>query len=401
MSKLLALVTLAIAANSVAAVGPWGQCGGLNYSGSTQCDAGLTCVKLNDWYFQCQPGQNQPTTPAPTTSVPTTPIPTPTTPTTTSNPAPTGTGWVPVPSASANGLQDKLYKRGKHYFGACADPNTLNIAANVAVLQREFGQVTPENSMKWDAVEPSRGQFSFGNADTLVNWATSNGKLIRGHTLVWHSQLPGWVNNISDRATLTTVIQNHIQTVAGRYAGKLLAVRWDVCNEIFEENGTLRNSVFNRVLGESFVTIAFQAARKADPTAVLYINDYNLDSVNSKVNGMVSLVNRVNQANPNTIDGIGTQMHLQAGMGSTSQAVLNALAAANVKEIAVTELDIVGAPSNDYTQVVRACLNTPKCVGITVWGVSDANSWRSSSTPLLFDRSYNPKAAYTAVAGIL
>ncbi|RXW21127.1 hypothetical protein EST38_g4742 [Candolleomyces aberdarensis] len=259
----------------------------------------------------------------------------------------------PQPSASAGGLQQKLASHGKYYFGACADPNTLNIASNVNVLKSDFGCVTPENSMKWDATEPNRGQFNFGNADQLVNWATSNGKM------------------------------------------------WDVCNEIFEENGSLRQSVFARVLGESFVTVAFQAARKTDPKAVLYINDYNLDSVNAKVNGMVSLVNRVNQANPGTIDGIGTQMHLQSGQGSTAQAVLTALAAANVKEIAITELDIVQAPVNDYTQVVNACLNTPKCVGVTVWGVSDTNSWRASSNPLLFDGQYRPKAAYNAIISAL
>ncbi|KAJ3521761.1 hypothetical protein NMY22_g12180 [Coprinellus aureogranulatus] len=171
--------------------------------------------------------------------------------------------------------------------------------------------------------------------------------------------------------------------------------------EIFEENGNLRQSVFGRVLGESFVTIAFQAARKADPKAVLYINDYNLDSVNAKLNGLVALVNRVNQATPNTIDGIGTQAHLQGGQGNSAQAALTALAAANVKEVAITELDIAGAPAADYTAVVRACLNTPKCVGITVWGVSDTNSWRSNTSPLLFDGSYRPKAAYTSIIGIL
>ena len=106
----------------------------------------------------------------------------------------------------------------------------------------------------------------------------------------------------------------------------------------------------------------------------LYINDYNLDSVNAKLNGLVNLVNRINAANPNTIDGIGTQGHLQSGQGASAQAALTAIAAATVQEVAITELDIAGAPANDYTQVVRACLNTPKCVGITVWGVSDTVS---------------------------
>ncbi|KAJ3533003.1 hypothetical protein NMY22_g7517 [Coprinellus aureogranulatus] len=100
------------------------------------------------------------------------------------------------------------------------------------------------------------------------------------------------------------------------------------------------------------------AARKADPNAVLYINDYNLDSVNSKLNGLVSLVNRVNSANPGTVDGIGSQAHLQSGQGSSAKAALTALAAANVKEVAITELDIVGASANDYTAVVNACLST-------------------------------------------
>ncbi|KAJ8522652.1 hypothetical protein ONZ45_g773 [Pleurotus djamor] len=382
MYKLLSFVSLAIVAGRVSAVPVWGQCGGIGWTGGTTCDAGNTCTKLNDYYSQCLPGaQAPPASSAPATTVTVAPPPSTTTATT---PAPTG--------GSGTGLDGKFKAKGKKFWGSAADPNTLNIAANAAVLRSDFGQVTPENSMKWDATESSRNTFNFNNADTLVNWAVQNGKQIRGHTLVWHSQLPGWVSAINDRTTLTSVIQNHITNVAGRFKGKLYAVS---LYEMFNEDGTMRSSVFSNVLGESFVTIAFQAARQTDPNAKLYINDYNLDSANAKVNGLVSLVRRVN-AGTQLIDGIGTQMHLGPGGAAGAQAALTALAAAGT-EVGITELDIQGAAANDYTTVVRACLNTPACVAITSWGVSDTNSWRASSTPLLFDGSYRPKAAYNAV----
>ncbi|KAF5310681.1 hypothetical protein D9619_007939 [Psilocybe cf. subviscida] len=175
---------------------------------------------------------------------------------------------------------------------------------------------------------------------------------------------------------------------------------WDVVNEILNENGTLASQIFYNVLGESFVAIAFKAARAADPNAKLYINDFNLDSNNAKVQGMVSLVKRTNQNNGKIIDGIGTQMHLGAGGGSGAQAALTALAGAGV-DIAITELDIAGASASDYTAVVKACLNTAQCVSITTWGVDDANSWRSSDKPLLWDSNFKPKAAETAVLALL
>lgn len=124
-------------------------------------------------------------------------------------------------------IDQRFKNRGKIYFGTATDRGLLQRDRNAAIIQANLGQVTPENSMKWQSLESNQGQYNWGDADYLVNFAQQNGKVIRGHTLIWHSQLPNWVNNINNADTLRQVIRTHVSTVVGRYKGKIRAwVSW-------------------------------------------------------------------------------------------------------------------------------------------------------------------------------
>ncbi|MEY9488866.1 endo-1,4-beta-xylanase [Streptomyces calvus] len=289
------------------------------------------------------------------------------------------------------------------YFGAAVAANHLGEAPYVSTLNTEFSSVTPENEMKWDAVEPSRGSFSFSRADQIVNHAQSRGMDVRGHTLVWHSQLPSWVSGLG-ATDLRSAMNNHITQVMTHYKGEIHS--WDVVNEAFQDgsSGARRSSPFQDRLGDGFIEEAFRTARAADPNAKLCYNDYNTDGVNAKSNAVYAMVKDFKSRGV-PIDCVGFQSHFNSNspVPSDYRANLQRFADLGV-DVQITELDIEGsgtAQATDYGNVVRACLAVSRCTGITVWGIPDKYSWRASGSPLLFDDNYNKKPAYHAVLSAL
>ena len=139
--------------------------------------------------------------------------------------APLAAVAAPAPEVSprqATQSIDALMKaKGKLYFGTCSDQGRLTSGKNAAIIEANFGQLTPENSMKWESTERTKGTFTLTQADYLVDWATQHNKTVRGHTFVWHSQLAGWVSNLRDKAALTSAIENHITTIMTKYKGKI------------------------------------------------------------------------------------------------------------------------------------------------------------------------------------
>ncbi|MFI8231170.1 non-reducing end alpha-L-arabinofuranosidase family hydrolase [Streptomyces sp. NPDC085900] len=282
------------------------------------------------------------------------------------------------------------------YFGTAVAAGKLGDSTYSGILDREFNMITPENEMKWDTTERSRGSFNFGPADQIVNHATAHGQRMRGHTLVWHSQLPSWVSSITDAGTLRSVMNNHITTEMNHFKGKIYA--WDVVNEAFADGGSgqHRSSVFQNVLGNGFIEEAFRTARNADPAAKLCYNDYNIENwTDAKTQGVYNMVRDFkNRGVP--IDCVGFQSHFGTGGPPAGfQTTLSNFAALGV-DVQITELDIAQASTTAYANTVKACMNVARCKGITVWGIRDSDSWRSGDNPLLFDRNGNKKAAYNA-----
>ncbi|MFG2039143.1 endo-1,4-beta-xylanase [Dactylosporangium sp. NPDC048998] len=304
---------------------------------------------------------------------------------------------IPDASAAASTLGAAAAQSGR-YFGTAIAAGKLGDSAYTTIAAREFNMVTPENEMKIDATEPQRGQFNFTAADQIYNWASQRGMKVRGHTLAWHSQQPGWMQSLSG-STLRQAMIDHINGVMAHYKGKL--AYWDVVNEAFNEDGSRRQSNL-QATGNDWIEVAFKTARTADSSVKLCYNDYNVENWSyAKTQGVYNMVKDFKSRGV-PIDCVGLQTHFTGGssLPSNFQTTLSSFAALGV-DVALTEVDVTNASTTQYAGLTQACMNVSRCVGITVWGVRDSDSWRSGESPLLFDGSGNKKAAYTSVLNAL
>ena len=349
-----------------------------------------------------------------------------------------------APDTAALGLSD--YFQDEFLIGVALSPRSLDKPQELELIEKHFNSLTAENEMKWQRIHPTLDSFHFATADRLMALATKNDMQVIGHALVWHSQLGKGVfypadeiddQTLVDSATLIHRIQDHITTVAGRYKGKILG--WDVVNEALNDDGTLRESNFLKIIGSSYIQQAFEFANHTDPDAELYYNDYNMTKP-EKRQGAIDLVRNL-QRNSVRIDGIGMQAHWELEYPTLEEIEESIIAYASLGvKVMITELDISVLPSpwrmpsadvntrfqnteemNPYTQGlpdsvshalakrykdIFALFNkhSDKISRVTFWGLHDGISWKNgfpirgrTDYPLLFDRELKPKVAYEAV----
>lgn len=305
------------------------------------------------------------------------------------------------------------------------------------VVTQHFNQLTAENIMKPSYLQPTQGQFFFDEADALIDFAEANGLLVHGHTLLWHAQIPTWMQNFSGtKEQWLDVLKTHVSTVAGHFAGRASVVSWDVVNEAFEDAGGryrgsaagTGSSVWYTNIGPEFIEEAFKAARAAAPDADLYYNDFSTEWNRPKLDAVVTMVKDF-QARNIPIDGVGFQMHV---WGNANVATIreHLKLVADIRpaiKVKITELDVrlnygdTPLSANAYTPglaeqhkelikgIVEAYLEVVPAEqrgGITVWGVADVDSWINSlygrpDWSLFFFNDMSPKPALQGFADAL
>jgi endo-1,4-beta-xylanase len=310
------------------------------------------------------------------------------------------------------------------------------------LLATQFDSISPENVLKWERVHPGPDKYNFELPDKYVAFGEKNHMFIVGHCLVWHSQVPSWVfqgenGQPVDRETLLKRLHDHIATVVGRYKGRIQA--WDVVNEALNDDGTLRQSQWLKIIGDDFIIKAFQFAHEADPQAQLNYNDYSLEN-EAKRNGAIALIKKLQAAGiPITTVGIQGHDSLQWPSAQLEDETISAFAKLGVK-VAITELDIDVLPrgvrsntadvgyniksdpklnpypdglpaaqqqelAHRYADLFAVYVKHSDVINrVTLWGVTDSDSWLNNwpvrgrtSYPLLFDRDGKPKPAFDAV----
>ena len=313
---------------------------------------------------------------------------------------------------------------------------------SMAIVEKHFNSLTPENILKWEIVHPKLSNYNFKPADDFVEFGEQRAMFLVGHTLVWHQQTPDWVfedatGNTVDKETLLQRMKDHILTVVGRYKGQING--WDVINEAFEDDGQLRQNKWLQIIGEEYIQKAFEWAHQADPAAELYYNDYNMWYA-GKRDGVVRLVHDL-QSKGVPIHGIGLQGHwgLDYPPLDELEAAMTAYAGLGLPMM-ITEMDMDILPQPAQNMGANITLNFkqrkelnpyPKTLPdsmqvklaeryavyfrlfnkysdnisrVTIWGVHDGQSWRNhwpvrgrAAYPLLFDSNYQAKPAFNAV----
>ena len=318
-------------------------------------------------------------------------------------------GAVAVPDDSLRALASRVGLR----IGTAV--NTDVLATNATYQQitaDQFSSVTPENVMKWQVVEPTQGTYDWSAADKLVKFAEAHGQLVRGHTLVWHSQLPTWLTAGTYTSTeLRDLLRKHITDEVSHFKGNIW--QWDVVNEAFLDDGTMRPTIWLDALGSSYIADAFRWAHQADPKALLFYNDYNIEGLGPKSDAVYGLVKDL-RAQGVPIDGVGAQGHLDTKYGFPNQMRQNLQRFADLGlKVALTEVDVRTtvpdtttpeklAQNADYSQMLEACLLVRACISYTVWGFGDAFSWvpgvfAGEGSADIYDENLQPKASYFAL----
>jgi endo-1,4-beta-xylanase len=329
-----------------------------------------------------------------------------------------GAGGKHTPAQNLRSLAAEVHLR----VGTAVDMNAL--ANDTTYRQRiatEFSSVTAENVMKWETIEPVRGQLDFTAADELVDFARSNHQAVRGHTLLWHNQLPAWLTSgVADGSIqpdeLRGILRQHIIDEVGHFRGKIY--QWDVVNEVIDDSGNLRNTMWLQQLGEGYIADAFRWAHQADPDAKLFLNDYNLEFRSPKVDRYLQLArDLLDQGVP--VDGLGAQGHFDIQYGAPSAftiaGILREFEALGL-ETAITEADVRmdlpadnikrDAQAQGYSALMQGCLLAKKCRSFTVWGYTDKYSWvpgffTGQGAANLLDENFNAKPAYNELLAIL
>ena len=312
-------------------------------------------------------------------------------------------------------------------------PDMLTVPIYANLLSAQYSMLEPANAMKWDVTEPEINTYNFGPGDELVSFAEANNMRVRGHNLCWYQQFPAWLAPYAATATtaqMSTLLQKHIAAEVGHYAGKVFA--WDVVNEAFNDPTgsalpTLRDSIWYDqpgigLSGTGYIAQAFQWARAADPNALLFYNDYNIEEPGPKFDAVLQMVQQfLKEGVP--IDGVGFEMHVLPTYYPTAAQLaqnIEALAALGI-QVHITEMDVrLQVDSNGdvlsstdlktqaqiYQTELSTCLQEPNCTAFQVWGVSDAVSWIPSAFPgygaaLPFDENYQPKPAFSSLMNAL